>query len=471
VIDPTRALLVWASREGARLWGLAAPGRQREPLDRAMPALCDLARARTPSDGCPEQPQTRRLVFWTRRGALALPCRVSRGESLGEAPETVALWPLAPPSTDALLPPASGGPSRGRRNDIETLREIARRIREGGTSAAATAPVAPMAGPDRPPAGEAPASDMDANSGLATVSAAAAAAAVPAPVPETRADTLSFMPAPANDLDTLPTADRSRALSTLSHEVRTPLAAIAGLADVMRAEVFGPLGDARYHGYAIDIAAAARHALEVVDATLARIGGDDAGKAEAGPVEAGGFASEFAIEDAITECVAIISPLAAARAVTLHEVVASRVPHVIADRRALKQVFLNLLANAVRATPPGGTVAVGARYERDDAALHVEVADTGPGMTAAEIAAVLGEAVPEERALDAIRPAPVSPGPSPPDPVASGPVGARTVNPGLGLAIARALAAANGSTIGLFPRLEGGLTARLTIPSGRLLPV
>jgi signal transduction histidine kinase len=223
-------------------------------------------------------------------------------------------------------------------------------------------------------------------------------------------------------------------IAKLSHELRTPLAAIVALAEIMRDERLGPLADARYRGYAGDIHDSALHALGVLSSFL-----------EPGAGQVGSPPMVFAEIDVAAVAASSVSayvPLAERAGVRLALVAPPGLPHLVADRRSLKQILLNLIANAVRFTPPGGAVQVSAHYECG-AALGIEVADTGDGMSEAELKRVLGSA----------------------------PGCGRRAGSGLGLPLVRALAAANGGVLELESARGQGTRARVRFASDRVVPV
>jgi two-component system cell cycle sensor histidine kinase PleC len=165
--------------------------------------------------------------------------------------------------------------------------------------------------------------------------------------------------------------DGAQQLRLLAHELRTPLAAIAALAEMMRDERFGPLGDARYRGYARDIHDSAMHALDVLAALVeCREAGAPAG------VDLGALALASA---------SAMRPLAERAGVTLETSISIDLPPLRASPRSLRQILLNLLSNALRFTPPDGVITVTAAAG-GDGTLRLAVSDTGAGMSRAELA-------------------------------------------------------------------------------------
>ena len=141
---------------------------------------------------------------------------------------------------------------------------------------------------------------------------------------------------------------KSMFLANMSHELRTPLNAVIGFSDVMRREMFGPLGDARYRDYAQMIREAGGHLLDLINDVL------DMSKIEAGKFEI--QCERFDAREIVGDCVAMMQDRAAAASVALSIEGPSDPLWLTADRRAFKQILLNLLSNAVKFTPAGGAV-------------------------------------------------------------------------------------------------------------------
>jgi signal transduction histidine kinase len=164
-------------------------------------------------------------------------------------------------------------------------------------------------------------------------------------------------------------------LANMSHELRTPLNAIIGFSEVIETEVFGPVGNARYHEYAGDILSSGRHLLALINDIL------DVAKIEAGEME-------LDLEPVtVSEVVDAARRLVEARAVTgrvdLSVQLGENLPAVEADRRRLLQILVNLLANAVKFTPEGGRVRVFAHH--DSNRMVLTISDTGIGMSPEEV--------------------------------------------------------------------------------------
>jgi cell cycle sensor histidine kinase DivJ len=156
----------------------------------------------------------------------------------------------------------------------------------------------------------------------------------------------------------------------MSHELRTPLNAIIGFSEVMTHEMFGPIGAARYLEYARLIHESGGHLLALINGVL------DMSKIEAGKFELHEELYDLA-QDA-EQALRFVRLQAERKGVALKMSIAPGAKTIFADRRAVKQILLNLLANAVKFTPRGGEIWVAAA--RDDGGIELAVADTGVGI-------------------------------------------------------------------------------------------
>ena len=173
-------------------------------------------------------------------------------------------------------------------------------------------------------------------------------------------------------------ADRAKSqfLANMSHELRTPLNAIIGFAEIMTDKLFGPLGDARYEEYALDIRESGRHLLTLINDIL------DLSKIEAR--QANLREEQVDIGEVFTSCGRLVAERAQRGTIELDIQSADGIPAIWADRIKLKQILLNLLSNAIKFTPPGGKVTLSAvRLGNRDVAITV--VDTGIGMRAQDI--------------------------------------------------------------------------------------
>jgi PAS domain S-box-containing protein len=161
----------------------------------------------------------------------------------------------------------------------------------------------------------------------------------------------------------------------LSHELRSPLNAVIGFAELIEQQMVGPVGTAAYLEYATDIQSSARHLLGLINDIL------DHAKAEEGYLELSEAAVEIA--EVLAFAVHTLAPRAAAAGVAITSMIAPEIYAVRGDERRLKQIVLNLVGNAVKFTPTGGRVAISA-IQTPDGALLLSVADTGAGIADAD---------------------------------------------------------------------------------------
>ncbi len=168
---------------------------------------------------------------------------------------------------------------------------------------------------------------------------------------------------------------KSQFLATFSHELRTPLNAIIGFSDVMQKTLFGKLGNAKYEEYARYIHESGTYLLEVINDIL------DMSKFEAGRMQL--QIETLDLGEIIDDSIRVVAEGAKARDIKLKRNGAISL-EIQADRRALKQTLLNLLANAVKFTPEGGDVKI--RLARaPKGRVKIAIADTGIGIPEHEI--------------------------------------------------------------------------------------
>ena len=168
---------------------------------------------------------------------------------------------------------------------------------------------------------------------------------------------------------------KSTFLANMSHELRTPLNAIIGFAEIMRRQMFGPLGSEQYADYAHLIHESGQLLLELISDVL------DMAKIEAGKLELN--FERLPLSLVIEDCLRLIEDRARQNGVSLKTSLSDAVPAVEADRRALKQIMLNLLSNAVKFTMRGGCVTV--RTCLSDKGLLLSVEDDGVGIPAGDL--------------------------------------------------------------------------------------
>ena len=179
---------------------------------------------------------------------------------------------------------------------------------------------------------------------------------------------------------------KSRFLATMSHELRTPLNAIIGFSEMLTNDTLN-LDAARRSEYATLINESGRHLLSVVNGIL------DMSKMETGNFEI--TPEPFLPAPAIVSCCDILALKAREAGVDIKTRVPADLPELFADRRALNQILINLISNAIKFTPRGGSVTVAAL--REGAKLAVSVEDTGVGIGEDDLQRV-GEAFFQARA-------------------------------------------------------------------------
>jgi signal transduction histidine kinase len=162
---------------------------------------------------------------------------------------------------------------------------------------------------------------------------------------------------------------KSAFLANMSHELRTPLNAIIGFSEVLSAKLFGEL-NAKQAEYIDDIYTSGHHLLALINDIL------DLSKIEAGRLEL--TLSTFDLSAAVDNALTLMKERANRRGVSLRKDLAAGVGAVTADERAVKQILINLLTNAVKFTDKGGAVTV--RAEPNGQELVIAVADTGIGI-------------------------------------------------------------------------------------------
>ena len=440
VIDVERGTVAGANGRGGAVWGIPTLS---PVLDSVVPALRNLRNRFAQGSFLETTASTiEPLKFWTTSGVRTLACEVrTLDESVGPGLLLVIAGAVARPSagrkevrrreltmaapalrakaapvlreepvaaprpprspanpapTSRASPPAVSTPSPAPSpkadpqanpplNDMETLREIARRIRQG--SARITAGVDAPANQDEAPEPVAPAPARSGN-------------------------------AQTGD----PQMDERHA--HLAHEIRTPLAAIVSLAEVITEERLGPWPNERYRGYVRDILASARHGLEVVDGILREA-----------PNQSGG-ARVFAEVDLNAEVEAIstsLQPLAEKSGARLEAALVGGLPLVIADRRNVRQMLINLISNSIKHGGASVRIKVTTGYELSGD-VWVEVEDNGPGMPPAGKEVAVTGAVHKT---------------------------------GLGLPLTRSLAAANGARLDIKSRAGRGVRARIVFSGER----
>lgn len=173
---------------------------------------------------------------------------------------------------------------------------------------------------------------------------------------------------------------KSRFLATMSHELRTPLNAIMGFSEVMQGEILGPMANPTYKEYAGNIHDSGRHLLNLINEIL------DLSRIEAGRYEL--HEETIRLTDVAEDCHRLLRLKADAKGLQLVEDYDPALPPVWVDQRAIRQIVLNLLSNALKFTPKGGRITVTIAATADGG-QWLSVRDTGPGIPEDEIPKVM----------------------------------------------------------------------------------
>ncbi|NWG46935.1 MAG: HAMP domain-containing histidine kinase, partial [Alphaproteobacteria bacterium] len=222
-------------------------------------------------------------------------------------------------------------------------------------------------------------------------------------------------------------------LSHMSHELRTPLNAIIGFSELMTGELYGPLGHPKYAEYASDIRDSGHRLLEMIDRIL------ELATLETGRMPLAREAVD--LNAVLSEFAALIRTRIAESGLTLRQRI-DPLPPLEGDRRALTQVLLHLVSNAIRYTPRGGTVTLGARSAGGRVVLTVS--DTGIGIAPEDLARI-------GRPFEQFGPRNERDRPG----------------LGLGLALSRLLVEAHGGQLEVRSRLGSGTQVRVSLPLAR----
>ena len=173
---------------------------------------------------------------------------------------------------------------------------------------------------------------------------------------------------------------KSSFLATMSHELRTPLNAILGFSEVMKNELFGRHGVAAYKDYSSDIHSSGQHLLMLINEIL------DLSRVEAGRYEL--REEPVSLAHVVEECLHLLSLRAEQREITITRAIEAQLPRIWGDERALRQITLNLLTNAIKFTPSGGHVTLKCGWTQSGG-QYISIRDTGPGIPEDEIPVVL----------------------------------------------------------------------------------
>ena len=232
-------------------------------------------------------------------------------------------------------------------------------------------------------------------------------------------------------------ANRSKTefLANVSHELRTPLNAVIGYSSIMRDEIHGPVGAPEYDGYLRDIHDSGNHLLEIINDIL------DVSKIETGTLELS--ESEFDASSLATVCLRMVEERAKDAHVETHLVLDKDLPPLFADERQVKQIVLNLLTNAIKFTPKGGSVTLDVAVELSGC-YRIRVSDTGIGIPADQLQNVVKPFYQIDSGLDR-----------------------KYTGTGLGLSLVKSMAECHGGSVAIESAPNIGTTVSVRFPPER----
>jgi len=230
---------------------------------------------------------------------------------------------------------------------------------------------------------------------------------------------------------------KSEFLSNMSHELRTPLNAILGFSEIIREQTFGPVGSPKYRDYASDIYESGLHLLELINDVL------DFAKIEAGREEL--RIENVSIREVVESVQRMVYERAERAGLTIECSLGRNLPLIVADKRKIKQILLNVLTNAIKFTEHGGKVSLTA-WSSDQSGFVVQVADTGIGIALEDIPKALGLFGQIDSAFNR-----------------------RHEGTGLGLPLSKALVEMHGGSLDLQSQPGVGTTVTIRLPSERIV--
>jgi len=225
-------------------------------------------------------------------------------------------------------------------------------------------------------------------------------------------------------------------LAQMSHELRTPLNAIIGFSEILKTQSFGQIENPKYVEYAEDINQSGNHLLSLINDIL------DISSAAAGKLDL--QEQEFDVEDAIRDCVTMLEPQMKEKNIRLDMLIQDNLPAMRGDERRIRQIFINILSNAVKFTPNDGLLTVDAFL--DDGGLGIYVSDTGIGIGPDEIDRVFEEF--SRTGSERVK---------------------QIEGTGLGLPMSKLLTELHGGSLALKSEVNVGTTVQVWLPGDRLV--
>ena len=230
---------------------------------------------------------------------------------------------------------------------------------------------------------------------------------------------------------------KSRFLATMSHELRTPLNAIIGFSEIMKEELLGPLDNDSYKEYVSDIHSSGDHLLNLINEIL------DLSRVEAGKYEL--HEEAISIVEVLNDCNTLMMLRAKNKDIKIKITAEPDMNRVWADERAIRQITLNLMSNAVKFTPQGGEINVLVGWTKGGG-QYISVRDNGPGIPEEEIPIVLSQFGQGSLAIKSAE-----------------------QGTGLGLPICQALINMHSGTLDLKSKLRIGTTVTVSLPKDRVI--
>jgi two-component system cell cycle sensor histidine kinase PleC len=230
---------------------------------------------------------------------------------------------------------------------------------------------------------------------------------------------------------------KSRFLATMSHELRTPLNAILGFSEVMKSELLGPIENANYKEYCGNIHESGRHLLQLINEIL------DLSRIEAGRYEL--HEEPVRLTEVVEDCLRLLHLRAESKGLHVSTEFERGLRQLWADERAIRQICINLISNALKFTPRGGSVTLTVGNTPEGGQTFA-VRDTGPGIPKEEIPKVMQA-------------------------FGQGSLAHQTAEggTGLGLPIVQNLVTLHGGTFELRSELRKGTEAIVVLPPSRVL--
>lgn len=232
---------------------------------------------------------------------------------------------------------------------------------------------------------------------------------------------------------------KSEFLASVSHELRTPLNAVIGFSEILMRQLLGPIGSERYRSYAEDIHTSSSHLLNIINDIL------DLSKAEANQLTLD--EEEMDLHEVLENALRMVRGDAARKSVTVSHKFSGAGPSVLADRRLLSQLVINLASNAVKFTPENGAVVLSVSVDSENAVL-ITIADNGIGIAEEDIPLVMEPFVQVESSQSR-----------------------EQGGTGLGLPLSKKIAELHGAAFTLESELGRGTIVKILLPPSRVLSV